>query len=226
MDYRFYGQEEKAQAGIKLVFQSPYPKLVRWGAAEDFADIDIRTLDEIVYETVENEQKKVKGARKAMKDRKLVNQYLEAALIPLRNKAGVLFDQMRESKGNEKRMMELNAEMQALTEREKALRKAFSAVNPWCQLYGGIKLPDGMMDAVEQITVKAQITDDAWVRNPVYPKERPKRRKGMTLDEVFCLRGSTAMMDPDYKWPEMEIVYEPVPRFELYRDLLPTSWLH
>ena len=225
MDYRFYGQDEKAQVGIKLVFQSPYPKLQRWGAAEDFADIDIQALDELVLETAEKEQKKVKAARKALKDKKLVNQYLEAVLIPLRNKAGELFDQMLESKGDAERFRELNAEMMVLTERERALRKAFSAVNPWCQHYGGLQMPDGMLEAVEQITVRAQITDDAWARNPVYPMGKPQRRKGMTMQEVMCLRGSTTMMDPDYRWPAMEIAYEPVPRFTVYRDLLPSTWL-
>lgn len=226
MNYRFYLKDEKAQVGIKLVFESDdFPMLQRWGAAEDFKDIDIPKLDELVYDLVETERKQAESIRRILKDKKLVNQHLEASLISLRAQTRRLFDEMCENKEDLVRLKELNAEMQAVTEKGKNLRKAFSVINPWCQHYVDLQMPDEAKKAVEQIIVKANITDKTWAKNPVYPPERPKRRKGMTMDEVCCLRGSTVMLDPDYRWPDMELSYVAVPRYVLYRDLLPKAWL-
>ena len=237
MRYRFYRDfsTEIRTDIVRLILQTEDPGIYRRGDAEDYPDIDLGKLQELVHDTVSREKRRALRVKKWMETPERGTTY-ENAIEGLRLESRELFLLMQECQ-DDGEFMALNEKFSVLTEQMRKLKKTFSIQNPWLQFY---LTPREEHRALIGVIVKGHITDEAWLANPIYPVPKAYShgmagaKADIPIDNKPQGRGTQngkhgrprKQRPPLYVEPKIEIVgFEPVLYHLEYRDLLPTAWL-
>ncbi len=236
MNYRFV-KPDSLSSFIKLVLKTEDPLFHRIGRVEDFPDIKPAELDCLVFETLKKENLRAIRVKNFMQSDQR-EKMLERELEGLSSQARELYKGMNEHFENKDMLLQLNDEFSDLMETTRVIRTAFSNSNPWLKTYTRKRDYTDTKEVrrlIDHILVHAAITDEEWLKNPVYPEER-KYTKGMKRAKVLCHENKEIQKErsrrinenkrEDYIEPDLKILsFELVLRYTEYRNVLPYYWL-